>query len=81
MIAGVGFGPRFFHAASDTVLITPFPRSRPPWPRRQFLDDGCCRVHAVNFRYSEIKVKSNFGKSELLSFLKFRNMVACWISE
>jgi len=29
-----GFRRGIFHAASDTVLITPCPRSRPPWPRR-----------------------------------------------
>jgi hypothetical protein len=46
----------------------------------EFPDDGCCRIHAYYFGYSEIKVKAYFGKSELLSFLKFRNMAACWIS-
>jgi len=26
-------------------------------------------------------INPNFGKSELLSFLKFRNIAACWITE
>src|SRR5216683_6364792 len=39
------------------------------------------RVRSINFGYSEINVKAYFGKSELLSFLKFRNMAICWMSK
>jgi hypothetical protein len=67
--------------ASLAMTVSKLQPVEPARPCAQPIIERRAPSHARNFGYYEIDVKPNFGKSELLSFLKFRNMAICWMSK